>query len=207
MEIKEKILKFIVKCYALTLHEYNESGSLFSDSLPVQEPLPYLTADSPEFQTMISMTIEEQYRRPLDLDFGKLRALINAKRSEAEDHIRALREDPGYFSETIMDWSEHRRERLLDTSGKVHPVSPDFPQNHVLFWERVIAHMIGNSYDSLINWNVLQKQLIVLEDLIICMQGQFLLKKNCLESIWGLYCSSDKCTYWGSICLATCCRH
>ncbi len=69
------------------------------------------------------------------------------------------------ISVTIMDWSEHRRERLLDTSGKVHPVSPDFPQNHVLFWERVIAHMIASSYSSLINWNVFQKQLILLEDL------------------------------------------
>jgi len=96
-------LKFLVKCCELILHDFYESGSLLSSSFLVQEPLPYLTAVSTDYLTMISMTIEEQYRRPLDLDFRKLRALIGAKRSEAEDHIWALREDPGYFSETIID--------------------------------------------------------------------------------------------------------
>jgi hypothetical protein len=165
LEIQQKLMLFLVKCCQAILHDLSDSAPLTGDYFPVKEALPRIIAEATEYPTMSNIVIERQYRVPANLDFQRLRALVAAKRSDAEDHIGALREDPGYFSDTLTDWSEHRREILLDTRGETHIVGPDKSQNNVLFWERVIANVIGDAYGSLIAWNVLHGQLNDLEQL------------------------------------------
>jgi hypothetical protein len=133
LEIQERIMKFLVECCKHILHDLNESGSLTDSIYPTKEALPPITTDSSDYPTAVGLAIERQYRAPHVFDFQRLRALVGAKRAEAEDHIWALREDPSYFADTIFEWSEHRRERLLDTNGKEHPVGPKTSQNYNLF--------------------------------------------------------------------------
>ncbi|KAH9215143.1 hypothetical protein DL95DRAFT_388854 [Leptodontidium sp. 2 PMI_412] len=158
-------MEFLVECCKIILHDLNESGSLCDPKFPIEAALPEITTDASEYPTTVALAIERQYRAPVAFDYKRMRSIISAKRAEAEDHIWSLREDPSYFADTIMEWSEHRRERLPDTNGHSHPVGPAVTQDHALFWERVIAFAAANSYGSLINWNIIEKQLKVLETL------------------------------------------
>lgn len=64
-----------------------------------------------------------------------------------------MREDPGYFADTIADWSEHRNDTLLDTHGNPHPTGP-----HTLdFWERVIRNAVGDAYTGFEIWSLLHR--------------------------------------------------
>lgn len=91
----------------------------------------------------------------MDFNIRRLRALVGAKRAEAEDDVYGLREDPGHFAETITDRSGHRLDRLLDLEGKEHRVGPQSSQYYELFWDVVIAQTIGSAYGPLINWYIL----------------------------------------------------
>lgn len=81
------------------------------------------------------------YRLPALLDFRHLCSLAAASSLATTDHIYALREDPGYFSSVVGDYSEHRQEALLDTNGRPHPVLKEY-----LFWDRVAAAAIFDAY-------------------------------------------------------------
>lgn len=58
---------------------------------------------------------------------------MNAKLSEAEDHVWSPREDPVYFQNAVQDWSDHRHEHLLDMNGKCLPIL-----GKSVFWDREI---------------------------------------------------------------------
>lgn len=165
LEIQERIMQFLVECCKGILHDLSESGSLTESQFPVQDSLPAVITNASEYPTTIALAIERQYRAPSSFDYRRMRSIISAKRGEAEDHIWSIREDPSYFADTILEWSEHRRERLIDKREQDHPVGPKLTQNHALFWERVIAHAIASSYGALINWHIIERQLTLLERL------------------------------------------
>ncbi|KAH7319454.1 hypothetical protein BKA65DRAFT_609300 [Rhexocercosporidium sp. MPI-PUGE-AT-0058] len=165
LEIQERIMTFLIESCKIILHDLNESGSLCDPEFPVEAALSKITTDASEYPTVVALAIERQYRPPIVFDYKRMRSIVSAKCAEAEDHIWSLREDPSYFADTITEWSEHRRERLPDTNGDDHPVGPKVTQDHALFWERVIAFAAANSYGSLINWNIIERQLRTLEAL------------------------------------------
>ena len=110
------------------------------------------------------MAAETPYRLPARLDFTHLKVLTAAKLTSALDHVRSLREDPGYFADILGDWSEHQQETLLDTNGKRHPVLDKPP-----FWDRVIGTVVEDAYRALLLWNIISEQLIELSTL----QGKY----------------------------------
>lgn len=67
-----------------------------------------------------------------------------------------MREDPGYFADTVRDWSEHRNDRLLDTRGNPHPTGP----HTTAFWECVIRNVIADAHSGFMNWDLLHKTLV-----------------------------------------------
>lgn len=119
LEIQQRTLGFLVECCQLFLHDLSPD-SLTDDQTPIKPEPPAITGDPAEWSTLASITAEAPYRVPANLDFGRLKAVVAAKRSSAEDHIWGLREDPGYYGDFVGDWSEHRQETLLDTNGKRH---------------------------------------------------------------------------------------
>ncbi|KAJ5038242.1 uncharacterized protein L3040_007109 [Drepanopeziza brunnea f. sp. 'multigermtubi'] len=165
LEIQDRIMQFLIDCCRLILHDMNESTSLIDPQFAVQGTLPPVTTDTSEYPTTVTLAIERQYRAPRSFEYKRMRGIIGAKLSEAEDHILLLREDPSYYKDTITEFGQHRNERLIDTNGHDHPVGPRGSQDHACFWERVIAHMTEDAYLSLIDWNIIEKQLAVLETL------------------------------------------
>ncbi|KAF8857356.1 hypothetical protein BDZ45DRAFT_674760 [Acephala macrosclerotiorum] len=147
LEIQEKNFQFLIECCRAILHDHDQD-TLISKADIKPEPAPL--SDSSEYPTLAMMAAEAPYRVPAQVNFLHLKALIAARRASAEDHIRALREDPGYFAETLADWSEHRQEKLLDTNGARHPVL-DTP----LFWQRVIGNVLMDAYGAREVWDML----------------------------------------------------
>lgn len=153
LETQQRILRFLVQCCFLILQDMF-TASLTDVAVPVQPEPSFVSRGETEYPSLALITAEAPYRVPLHLDFERLRAIIAAKRSAAEDYIWGLREDPGYFAEIVGDWTEHRQEKLLDTNGKRHPVL-DKP----LFWDRVLANVVSDAYGALMIWNVIYQQL------------------------------------------------
>lgn len=83
---------------------------------------------------------------PAHLDLRRLQGLVAARRSAAEDHIRSLREDPGYFADAVLDMKENRQEILPDTIGQRHPLMRPSPSSR--FWERMLGNLITAAYLS-----------------------------------------------------------
>jgi hypothetical protein len=161
LEIQQKILSFLVKCCRIILQDL-DPGSLTGDQIEVKPEPPAITRDPNEWPTLSAIAAEAPYRVPSHLDFGRIKAVVAAKRSAAEDHIWALREDPGYFADILGDWSEHRQEKLPDTNGRPHPVLKSAGS---VFWERVIGNIFVDAYGGLAVWDLIYRQLVVLESL------------------------------------------
>ncbi|KAK2749625.1 hypothetical protein FQN57_005847 [Myotisia sp. PD_48] len=151
-EIQKGTMDFLVKCCYAILHDINPASLLAPDT-PIQPEPPTLSREQGEWPTMATMLTEAPYRAPANLDFGHLAAVLQARRSTAEDHIWALREDPGYFLDFVREASEHRLEVLPDIYGKQHPHLYDN-----LFWARVFRPVIWRAYVSLLLWDSLAKQ-------------------------------------------------
>lgn len=161
LEMQQRTYGFLVDCCQIILHDLDPS-SLTGDQIPIKPEPPAISGDPAEWPTLASIAAEAPYRVPAHLDFGRLKAVIAAKLSAAEDHIWTLREDPGYFFDVLGDWSEHRQETLLDTNGKRHPLLTNLKP---LFWERVIGNVITDAYGTLIVWDIIYQDLTHLEAL------------------------------------------
>ncbi|TVY46706.1 hypothetical protein LOCC1_G004658 [Lachnellula occidentalis] len=158
LEIQQKVLRFLVDCCYAILHEFSPDLLVGAEVQVIPEP-PSMVGSS-EYPTLATMAAEAPYRLPARLDFTHLKALTAAKLASAMDHVRSLREDPGYFADVLGDWAEHRQEKLLDTNGERHPVL-DKP----LFWDRVMGNAIGDAYGLLHAWNLISEQLTELSSL------------------------------------------
>ncbi|ERS96721.1 hypothetical protein HMPREF1624_06930 [Sporothrix schenckii ATCC 58251] len=142
LEAQERLLRFLIDCCALVLHEVDMASVQDAPVLP--EPVLKQEAEAAGFDSLAVMASEAPYRVPAKIDFNRIIALLAAWTSAAEDHIWSLREDPAYFASTLMEIKEHRLEMLPDMKGNVHPTLERFRQ-HIL-WERVIGVMIGSAY-------------------------------------------------------------
>jgi hypothetical protein len=156
LEVQERLLNALVQCCIQLLHDIPEPD-LISDAFPVQ-PEPPLKPESEitGFESLSIMASEAPYRVPAELDLHLLQSLLAARASAAEDHLWALREDPDYFSRTVLDAQEHRQEMLKDTMGKDHPVF-SHGQRDVL-WARVIGSVVLNAYIELELFSELSSQ-------------------------------------------------
>ena len=162
LEIQERLWSFLVECCKQILHDIPAES--FTDEKYQIEPEPPSVS---EYETGIAslavLAAEAPYRAPASLDITRLKSLLSAKLTATEDHIWALREDPGYFSDTVIAHKEHRQEVIPDTKGQSHPTLKPGPQT--AFWTRVLSEVIGNSYLHLETWNDLHEQIINLEAL------------------------------------------
>lgn len=152
LEVQERVLQFLVTCCQAILHDF-EPNDLVSTEIPIKSEPPPLTHGL-EYPTLASITAEAPYRVPTQIDYNRLSSLVSARLTDAEDHIRGLREDPGYISDVLIDWSEHREEQLLDTNKQKHS-----DLGKTSFWNSVICHAVEDAYASLVCWNIVQDQI------------------------------------------------
>lgn len=156
LEVQAHLMKFLVDfCYAI-LHEIPQA-ELISDAYPVQPEPPLKTDnDASGFASLAVMAAEAPYRLPERFDLPRLESLLEAKKSAAEDHVWALREDPMYFSHQFLEARDHQNEMLKDTQGRSHPATLR-PQEHI-FRARITGAILAEAYLSLESFAELHRQ-------------------------------------------------
>lgn len=153
LEIQEKLLHFLVRCAELILHDLSPLKTSTS-SIKLSPRLPVVTNLGIQWPSVATAVAEAPYMIPIQFDFSRLQSLVNAKRSEAEDHVWSLREDPVYFQNVVNDWSDHRHEHLLDVNGECHSLL-----GKPLFWDRVLGSVVANAYGNLLSWDLAEREL------------------------------------------------
>ena len=115
------------------------------------------------YTTLEIAKVEAPYPLLSQLDFSRLKALASAERNAREDRLWALREDPGFFAETMSDYEQHRSEVLLDTYGQKHPTlkaseKPPFPN-------RIVGSVVVEAYFGLANFHAVMQQIHLVEEM------------------------------------------
>ncbi|KAI0854223.1 hypothetical protein F5Y00DRAFT_222564 [Daldinia vernicosa] len=156
LEAQEKLMRFLVTCCQYILHDI-PADNLIADTFPVQ-PEPHLKTgkETNGFDSLAVMAAEAPYRLPARLDLGRIESVLGARLSAAEDHLWAMREDPAYFLEQLIETKEHRQELLKDTYGDEHPVFRTAHQK--TFWARVYGSVAFESYLQLEVFSELYQQ-------------------------------------------------
>lgn len=142
LEIQQRTLQFLNKCakgilHDLALNDMDDrvilGSSPFNEDSFRDECLSWTLANS-----------EAPYRVPDKFDFARLCSCIQAKRTEAEDHLWALREDPGYFEDIMCTAREHDvgLESVKDTVRTSY------------HWKLALASAMADAYASIWLWEV-----------------------------------------------------
>jgi hypothetical protein len=104
LEIQQSIYDCLLRCVQQILHDVHPADYKLAPHMTVPAPLSNPTG---VWDTVSQHTLEADYRLPQETSLSRMRLLINGRRLAAEDHIIALREDPGYFLEQLKEWKEH----------------------------------------------------------------------------------------------------
>jgi hypothetical protein len=160
LEIQEQVMEFLVKWCEAVL---NKPADVLVSQFPIGPRLGPVVIVS-QWPTIEILATYAPYVIPVETNFYRLKDFINARYSAAQDHIWALREDPGYFQDTVLQYSEHRAELILDSMGNVH-WTYDNPQ----FWDRTLSTVVDNAYRAVAVWDVLAKQV----RLVISLQKKY----------------------------------
>lgn len=118
LEAQDRVLSFLARWVKMILHDFTEDGML---QTPVQPPA-NLPKPNIGYTSLATIAAEAPYQRPDSLNFTRIASLLAAKHDHIADHIWSLREDPGYFEAQMLEYKEHRRELLVDISGRQHPI-------------------------------------------------------------------------------------
>lgn len=140
LEAQERLLTFLVHCCLQLLHDI-PMETLTSDKFPIL-PERSLRADGDDagFESLAVMAANAPYRLSGEDDLDRMESLLGAKVSAIEDHLWALREDPGYFVDHLLDVKEHRLEMVEDIYGRPHPLCRR--SNEYELWRKVHASII-----------------------------------------------------------------
>lgn len=156
LEAQDKLMRFLVDCCQDILHDIDK-GQLTSSTYPPQAEPPLRTeCELRGFESLALMAAEAPYRVPAQLDLGRIESLLAAKTRAAEDHLWALREDPDYFRQHLLDAREHRQELIKDILDHSHPTLT--PSREHLFWARVIGSVLCEAYFELEVFSELHQQ-------------------------------------------------
>lgn len=104
LEIQQGIYSFLLDVVKLILHDVEPDQFFLAPHVPAP-PVPRQKTEG--WLSFSAQTLEAPYGVPQILDLERIKSLVSARRSAAEDHLWLLREDPGYFLETLKDWKEH----------------------------------------------------------------------------------------------------
>lgn len=140
LEIQQRIMQFLVGCCKEILHDSPIEQLM---DAPLQ-PEPAISApNETSAASLAEMRSEAPYRVPERTDFFWLKAIFNAKRTAAEDHVWSLREDPSYFVDAAKELMAHRYEHVQDARGRAHPNLQ--PSREILIWGPVICNVVASA--------------------------------------------------------------
>ncbi|PKY02469.1 hypothetical protein P168DRAFT_271735 [Aspergillus campestris IBT 28561] len=181
LEIQQRLYEFLLECCYRIFHDIPRESIIVD--FPVQ-PEPTIK-DEGDWQSLVAITADAPYRLPAQLDVRALEDVVDAKRSAAEDHLLALREDPGYFASVVDEYKEHRSEMISDIYGSTHPTLTPWPDR--LFWNRVLQNVVAEAYVALETWDTLRTALAYLRRLLSKYQGQLSLTEDLPQDLYEAF--------------------
>ncbi|KAI0842201.1 hypothetical protein F5Y06DRAFT_307007 [Hypoxylon sp. FL0890] len=168
LHVQNRIYEFLYRCCSLILHDMPREVLLPAPDADVEfnlQPLDISTKINPEgVLTLSTEAFEDLYKEPDQANFDRLVTLTQAKLASAEDHLLAMREDPGYFVASMKDRHEHNLYRLLDTDGNADYTSL-CGQADVFSSATVRIHIV-EAIGHIILLNVLSKKITRLHEAI-----------------------------------------
>lgn len=156
LEIQQNVLEFLVKWCEVIL---GKAANVLVTQFSIGAELASVELVS-SWPTIEVLATHAPYLAPQKPDFNQLADLLAARHSAAQDHIWALREDPGYFENIALQWGKHRPESIHDALGNI-----DYRVDEPIFWDVTLSAMVDNVYRWLVQWDVLAKQAQVLLNL------------------------------------------
>ncbi|KAI0968498.1 hypothetical protein F4678DRAFT_482080 [Xylaria arbuscula] len=163
LEAQERLLAFLVNCCKQILSDIPPEDLTASKFMTQPEPRLKTEQQSSGFDSLVVMVTEAPYRPPSQLDLTRIVRVLGCRLGAAEDHLWALREDPAYFAEQLIEEKEHRRELINDEKGDPEPVLKAKNQNR--FWARVCSTLAVDAYLSLELFAELHRQAQALQRL------------------------------------------
>lgn len=158
LEIQERLLGFLVACCKLILND--KQIDVTDQSIPeVKEPpSKAATFNGPGDLSVAQRALEEPYVSPESASWANCQWMMGCRQADAEEHFRNLRQDPGYFVDTVRDWFEHAPEMHVDDQGRSHPYLAD-PVKRTKFMDRTVGRMVHNAYEEIHVWKSLKDEL------------------------------------------------
>jgi hypothetical protein len=171
LKAQARILEFLVDFCHRILHEI-EPETMISSAYPIQ-PEPSLQTGTDELGhlSMAMMALEAPCKLPSELDLDRISSLLEAQMSAMEDHIWAMREDPAYFAEQLLEKRDHSMESMLDSNGKPHPLTHRLHEHKL--WAKLLTQISAESYWKLETLSILHRKARELSVLYKKYRNQF----------------------------------
>ncbi|KAL7629229.1 hypothetical protein AAE478_000749 [Parahypoxylon ruwenzoriense] len=144
LEVQCMIYSFLFGCCKEIIHDVPEQ-CLMNKNLPIQPEPPMVSskANSEDIRFLATTSFEDRYKAPAKTDFNRLETLLWAAIGDTAEHLRSLRQDPGYFERAMNQCREHRLESLPDTNGQPDPLLTLPTEDE--FWGRVLCQIISHA--------------------------------------------------------------
>ena len=148
--IQKILYTFLQRCCFLLVGDLLSSEKARLDQYPVMCRPKSLFNAATDHKSRAEVSLMTPYGVPGQLSFDRLRCVISSKVGELEDHIWALREDPGYFSEVFNDYKTHRSEYIPSLDGNVSAIMKEQPY---AIYGLILRNLITDPYYALSYWH------------------------------------------------------
>lgn len=157
LNIQSQILNFLVDCACKILHEMPPKLMIEfppQDEPPMADLLDFEIAGHTNFSDVL---MTAPYRGWQSVDLTELPRYIAATFDTQKEHVWALREDPSYFADTVLEYEQHSGP---DTSNDHHRLGEHYFQRDTL-----IREILEEAYSTLAGWQDLRRRISDLDRL------------------------------------------
>lgn len=127
LEVQDRIYQFLLRVCQTILHDMHPQTMAGPQYPVLPEPsLPSANAQGNGVVSLAVTNLEASYLAPGKTDFSRIEKLIDARTSESEDALWALREDPQSFASALAVYMAHRPETMPDFKGDPHILTTHF---------------------------------------------------------------------------------
>lgn len=143
LKVQSRILDFLLRCCHLILKDQKlEVVDLERTPRKAATPVEW-----PQSCSLTDLALQAPYSLPQNIQLDRLSDLARSRFDSALDHVWALRENPGYFAEILLDWGEHLNAHIRDEAGRPSPLLDD---PNCYSWHATA--MIIDAYGSVMSW-------------------------------------------------------
>lgn len=155
LERQRSILNFLLRCCELVMHDI--SADTLKINAPTEFPELPIVEDEENFgySSFAEETVRAPYHVPDHFDFEWLRTFVDAKWGQIEDRYIMLKEDPGFFAQSLEENSMISRMRIMNdlAGGWLNRKLPEF------VYGGAIITMLIECHQELFLWHAISRDL------------------------------------------------